>query len=101
MCESEFVILCKLDNNVYCQERTFALGSVEAKTAHAIISKERENGNNIIDINELSKEEIDEVLAKIKNRIEKTKANLILLKYWEEKYEQIMEIANTRVTYKF
>ena len=65
MCENELVEIYNINNNIYCKYQTFALGSEEAKKAHKEIKKLQDNGCNIINIEDLSEEEINLLMDKI------------------------------------
>ena len=71
MCEEELVVLYNEDNDVYCKYQTFALGSEEAKKAHEDIKKIQQEGCQIINVENMTEEEMNLFLERIDSRIEK------------------------------
>lgn len=71
MCEEELVVLYNEDKDVYCKHQTFAFGSEEAKKAHESIQKIRQVGCQIIDVENMTEEEMNIFLEKIDAKIQK------------------------------
>lgn len=71
MCDGELVVLYNEDNDVYCKYKTFALGSEEAKKAHEDIRKIQQEGCKIINVENMTEEEMNLFLKRIDLRIKK------------------------------
>ncbi len=70
MCEEELVVLYGRDNYAYCKYQTFALGSEEAKQAHENIRQIQQDGCQIINVENMTEEEMNLFLERINSEIE-------------------------------
>lgn len=69
MCEEELVVLYGKDNYAYCKYETFALGSDEAKKAHDNIRQIKQEGCQIINVENMTEEEMNLFLERIDSEI--------------------------------
>lgn len=74
MCEEVLIVLYNKDKDVYCKYQTFALGSEEAKQAHKNIQKIQLEGYQIINIENMTEEEMNLFLTRIDLEIQKYEA---------------------------
>lgn len=78
MCEEELVVLYRKDDCAYCKYETFSLGSKEAKKAHDNIRQVKQDGCQIINVESITKDEMELFLERINLEIEKYEAMNIL-----------------------
>lgn len=69
MCEEELVVLYRKDDYAYCKYETFALGSDEAKKAHNNIRQIKQDGCQIITVENMTEEEMNLFLKRIDSEI--------------------------------
>lgn len=69
MCEEELVVLYGKDDYAYCKYETFALGSDEAKKAHDNIRQIKQVGCQIINVENMTEEEMNLFLERINSEI--------------------------------
>lgn len=77
MCE-ELVVLYRKDDYAYCKYETFSLGSKDAKKAHDNIRQIKQDGCQIINVESVTKDEMELFLERINLEIEKYEAMNIL-----------------------